>query len=168
MRFSERSNLVDSSEDLSGIFGGGSDCTDTKGKTMNQIRQDINQYLTDQDKRNLVRGMEDRVSPTADAMAYFAIGEHDCKHKNVSDRHKRFLRELAQLIAQRKQEAQEENNNTTTTSDGSNTPAKTTGTQQLSTITAGPNGELLAYGIGGLLLAGAGYYGIKKINEATK
>lgn len=83
-----------------------------------KVREDIAKYLTADDRRMLVSGMEDRVKPTASAMAYFYTGEGDCKHKNVGARHQRFIAELPRLVHQRKQEKKNQNSY-----NGSNFPA---------------------------------------------
>lgn len=129
------------------------DSSKPKDIDCSQKRQDIEKkiekYLTAEDRRSLVSGMEDRVAPTAEDMAYFYTGEEDCKHKNVAKRHERFINELPQLLNQRMREAEKQI-----------VPAK------LSTITGDIN-EQLVYGIGGLMLALGGYYGFRKYKQAN-
>lgn len=87
----------------SGIISSGeASCGQRRKEMANAIRT----YLTAADRYELVRGMESRVAPTPEAMAFFFMGEGDCKHRNVGDRHKRFLRELPRKIEQRVLEQQ--------------------------------------------------------------
>lgn len=87
-------NVVDS---FVGGGGGGSCAAERQ-----QIEQDIRQYLNQQDMNRLTSGMQDRVAPNPQAMAFFIAGEGDCKHKNVGSRHQRFINETRALIQQRK------------------------------------------------------------------
>lgn len=89
------------------IFGG-NDCTDSKKALADQLQEEIQQYLTVEDRQNLVAGTESNVSPTPGAMATFFIGGRDCKHKNVSSGDQQFLNRLRPLIRQRKSEYQQQ------------------------------------------------------------
>lgn len=134
----ELPDLIESGESIFG--GGGGGCTSSIKQQRSKMAREIETHLTDQDKRQLVSGMEDRVSPNGQDMAYFFYGEDDCKHRNVSKRHKRFLNELPQMLSKRKQ---------------SSLPSNVS----LSPANIPP---VLKYTAIALTVGGAGYYGYNK------
>jgi hypothetical protein len=79
---------------INGIFGGGSDCTGDINRKKSELAQAINTYLTDSQRRELIRGTESSIRPTGSSMAEFFFGGRDCKHKNVTPGDQAFLREL--------------------------------------------------------------------------
>lgn len=91
---------------IGNLFSFGSSCSDSQNQQKAEIAQEIRQYLTPADMRDLVRNTESRVKPNPDDMADFFLGGRDCKHKNVSRNDQRFLDRLPGLIRQRKRESQ--------------------------------------------------------------
>lgn len=94
--------IVQGAATLFSAFGGGSDCSDAQKQERQRIEQEIRQYLTREDRIQLVQGMETDIEPTPAAMARFALGGKDCKHKNVTPGDQQFLNNLPRLIRQRK------------------------------------------------------------------
>ncbi|TYP92078.1 hypothetical protein LX73_2325 [Fodinibius salinus] len=85
------------------IFGGRDDCTAAKKKNEQKIRQLLQQFTTLQERKRFVQKFNalDRIGASPRSMARFWIGEDDCKHKNVSDNHQRYLDELIPWIQQK-------------------------------------------------------------------
>lgn len=93
--------------------GGGNQCTSNILAQRQKLAQATSELLSFDDMNRLTAGMQDRVAPNPQAMAFFATGEGDCVTKNVSSRHQRFLREYKALLtkrAQEKEQAQKQGN----------------------------------------------------------
>lgn len=90
------------------IFGGGNDCTKAKKQEAQAIAQDLQKYTTRAERAKFIRSTgssTSRIPATPQGMAKFYIGEDDCKHKNVSQKHKRFINGLKGWIRERKSAA---------------------------------------------------------------
>lgn len=82
---------------IKSIFGGGDDCTSKKRQIQKELEKALQNYTTRQQRASFIRSTgskTSRIPATPKGMAKFFIGEDDCKHKNVSSRHQRFLDRL--------------------------------------------------------------------------
>lgn len=91
-----------------GLSDGLGDCSGADKRARAELEATIAKYLTQSDMNMLTAGLTPRIQPNPQSIAFFEAGEHDCKHKNVSDKHKRFRSQLQALLRQRIAEAAEQ------------------------------------------------------------
>lgn len=91
---------------VSGWFGGAS-CSDADKKNRKKLAQAIEQHTTRAERVEFIRSTgssTSRIKPTGQGMAYFFFGEDDCKHKNVSNKHKKFNNRLQSWLERKASE----------------------------------------------------------------
>lgn len=95
----------------SSIFGNRDNCSTKVKKTERKVRQLLSQYTTAQERYQFVSKFNavQRIGTSPRDMAYFYIGEDDCKHKNVSPSHQKFLDQLMPWLQQKVDENQQGN-----------------------------------------------------------
>jgi hypothetical protein len=94
------SSVVDSIGGFLG-FGGGNRCTEEKKQQRKTVEDSIRQYTTYNERVEFIRSTgssTNRIKPTPEGMAFFYLGEDDCYHRNVSEKHSRFINNLPNWI----------------------------------------------------------------------
>lgn len=91
------------------IFGGRSDCSQAKKQEAQQIAEDLHKWTNRRERVDFIKSTGSslsRIPASPEKMAHFYIGEDDCKHKNVSGRHKKFINGLKPFINRMKRQKQ--------------------------------------------------------------
>ena len=123
-------------------------CSSAQKDARSQIQSAIGKYLTLGEMQRLVAMAKSDVKANPESMAYFYMGEGDCKHKNVSPGDQQFLDELESLLTMK--EAQASTAQTTATS--ASLPTMTTPTGSVATTSGLPFPPVVLYAGGGLIL----------------